>query len=88
MITNNKKANHDYFIEEVYEAGIVLAGTEVKSVCQGGCSVKESFIKVKNGEAFIYKMHMRNFSKRDDTCVYAYLYRGKLCKGRNGSCSW
>ncbi len=61
VIANNKKANHDYFIEEVYEAGIVLAGTEVKSVRQGGCSVKESFIRIKNGEAYIYNMHINPY---------------------------
>ena len=61
VIANNKKAHHDYFIEEVYEAGIVLAGTEVKSVRQGGCSVKESFIKIKNGEAYIYNMHINPY---------------------------
>ena len=59
VIANNKKANHDYFIEEVYEAGIVLAGTEVKSIRQGSCSIKESFIKIKNNEAFIFNMHIK-----------------------------
>ena len=61
VIANNKKAYHDYFIEEVYEAGIALAGTEVKSIRQGGCSVKESFIKIKNGEAFIFNMHVNPY---------------------------
>lgn len=61
VIANNKKAYHDYFIDEVYEAGIALAGTEVKSIRQGGCSVKESFIKIKNGEAFIFNMHVNPY---------------------------
>ncbi len=61
VIANNKKANHDYFIDEVFEAGIVLAGTEVKSVRQGGCSIKESFIKIKNGEVFILNMHINPY---------------------------
>ena len=51
LIANNKKAWHDYFIEEKYEAGIELVGTEVKSVRQGHCSIKEAFIRVdKRGE--------------------------------------
>jgi len=58
MIANNKKARHDYFIEETYEAGIVLHGTEVKSLRLGKCSVKESFIRVENGEVFVYNMHI------------------------------
>lgn len=61
VIANNKKAYHDYFIEETYEAGIVLAGTEVKSIRQGSCSVKESFIKIKNNEAFIWNMHINPY---------------------------
>ena len=54
LIANNKKAFHDYFIEEKYEAGISLAGTEVKSLRMGKCSVKESFIRIENGEVVIY----------------------------------
>ena len=50
LIANNKKAYHDYFIDETYEAGISLHGTEVKSVRMGKCSVKESFIRIENGE--------------------------------------
>ena len=50
LIANNKKAFHDYFIEDTYEAGIALAGTEVKSLRMGKCSIKESFIRVENGE--------------------------------------
>ena len=54
LIANNKKAFHDYFIEDTYEAGIALAGTEVKSLRMGKCSIKESFIRVENGEVYIY----------------------------------
>lgn len=52
LIANNKKAYHDYFIDETYEAGISLAGTEVKSIRMGKCSVKESFIKMEKGDRF------------------------------------
>ena len=58
LIANNKKAFHDYFIEDTYEAGIALAGTEVKSLRMGKCSIKESFIRVENGEVYIYGMHI------------------------------
>ena len=58
LIANNKKAYHDYFIEEEYEAGIALHGTEVKSLRQGHCSVKESFIRIDNNEVMIYGMHV------------------------------
>ena len=58
LIANNKKAFHDYFIEETYEAGISLAGTEVKSLRMGKCSIKESFVRVERGEVYIYGMHI------------------------------
>ncbi|EOT24231.1 SsrA-binding protein [Eubacterium sp. 14-2] len=63
LIANNKKAYHDYFIEDKYEAGISLAGTEVKSLRMGKCSVKESFIRVENGEVYIYGMHISPYEK-------------------------
>ena len=63
LIANNKKARHDYFIEDTYEAGIVLHGTEVKSLRMGRCSVKESFIRPENGELFIYQMHISPYEK-------------------------
>lgn len=63
LIANNKKAYHDYFIEDKYEAGIVLHGTEVKSLRMGKCSVKESFVRVENGEVFIYNMHISPYEK-------------------------
>ncbi len=63
LIANNKKAFHDYFIEDKYEAGISLAGTEVKSLRMGKCSVKESFIRIENGEVIIYGMHISPYEK-------------------------
>ncbi|MCQ2510559.1 MAG: SsrA-binding protein SmpB [Lachnospiraceae bacterium] len=63
LIANNKKAYHDYFIEEKYEAGIELHGTEVKSLRMGKCSIKESFIKIDHGEIFIYGMHISPYEK-------------------------
>lgn len=63
LIANNKKARFDYFIEDTYEAGISLAGTEVKSLRMGKCSVKESFVRIENGEMFIYGMHISPYEK-------------------------
>jgi SsrA-binding protein len=63
LIANNKKAYHDYFIEDKYEAGIALFGTEIKSLRMGKCSVKESYIRIENGEAFIYGMHISPYEK-------------------------
>lgn len=63
LIANNKKAYHDYFILEKYEAGIVLHGTEVKSLRMGKCSIKEAFIRIENGEMFICGMHISPYEK-------------------------
>ena len=63
LIANNKKAYHDYFILETYEAGIALSGTEVKSLRMGKCSIKESFIRVESGEMYIYGMHISPYEK-------------------------
>lgn len=63
LIAQNKKAYHDYFIEDTYQAGISLAGTEVKSLRMGKCSLKESFIKIENREAFIYNMHISPYEQ-------------------------
>ena len=63
LVANNKKAYHDFFIEEKYEAGIVLHGTEVKSMRLGKCSIKESFIRIENGEIFAYGMHVSPYEK-------------------------
>lgn len=58
VVANNKKARHDYFIEDTYEAGIVLTGTEIKSIRQGKVNIKESYAKIENGELIIYGMHI------------------------------
>ncbi len=63
LIANNKKAYHDYFILESFEAGIALHGTEVKSLRMGKCSIKEAFIRIENGEMFIYGMHVSPYEK-------------------------
>ena len=63
MIANNKKARFDYFIEDTYEAGIVLYGTEVKSMRAGKCSVKEAFIRIENREVYVYSMHISPYEK-------------------------
>lgn len=63
LIANNKKAYHDYFIEETYEAGIALHGTEVKSLRMGKCSIKESFVRIENEEVYIYGMHISPYDK-------------------------
>ena len=63
LVANNKKAYHDYFIEEKFEAGLVLHGTEVKSLRFGKCSIKESFIKIEKGEMFAYGMHISPYEK-------------------------
>lgn len=63
LIANNKKARHDYFIEDTYETGIVLHGTEVKSLRMGQCSIKEAFVRIQNGEVFIYGMHINPYEK-------------------------
>ena len=63
LIANNKKAYFDYFIEDKYEAGVALHGTEVKSIRMGKCSIKESYIKIEDGEVFIYGMHISPYEK-------------------------
>ena len=63
LVANNKKAYHDYFIEDKYEAGVVLHGTEVKSMRLGKCSIKEAFIRIENGEVFAYGMHVSPYEK-------------------------
>ncbi len=63
LIANNKKAYHDYFIEEKYETGIELYGTEVKSIRMGKCSIKEAFVRIQNGEVYIYGMHVNPYEK-------------------------
>ena len=63
LIANNKKAYHDYFIDEKYEAGLVLHGTEVKSLRLGKCSVKEAFVRIENNEVWVYGMHISPYEK-------------------------
>ncbi len=63
LVANNKKAYHDFFIDESYEAGIALHGTEVKSLRMGKCSIKEAFIRIENGEVFVYGMHVSPYEK-------------------------
>ena len=63
LIANNKKAYHDYFIEDTYEAGIELVGTEVKSLRMGRCSIKESFVQIDKGEVFVWGMHISPYEK-------------------------
>lgn len=61
IIASNKKAFHDYFIENKYEAGIVLAGSEVKSIRAGHVSIKECYVRIKNGELIILNMYVKNY---------------------------
>lgn len=63
LVANNKKAYHDYFIDEKYEAGIELFGTEVKSIRMGKCSVKEAFVKIYRGEVYVCGMHISPYEK-------------------------
>ena len=63
LVANNKKAYHDYFIDAKYETGVCLHGTEVKSIRMGKCSIKESFIRIENGEVWVYGMHISPYEK-------------------------
>ena len=63
IVANNKKAYHEYFIEDKYEAGIVLVGTEVKSIRQGKVNLKDSYVTIKSGEAFVYNLHISPYEK-------------------------
>ena len=63
VVANNKKAGHDYFIEKIYEAGLVLKGTEVKSIRQGRVNLKESYVIVKDGEVFVFGMHISPYKE-------------------------
>ena len=63
LVANNKKAYHDYFIDEKYEAGVSLHGTEVKSLRMGKCSINEAFVRIENGEVFVYGMHVSPYEK-------------------------
>lgn len=63
LIASNKKARHDYFIEDVYETGMVLTGTEIKSIRKGKINIKESYAKIENGELIIYGMHISPYEQ-------------------------
>ena len=63
LIANNKKAYHDFFIDETYECGIALHGTEVKSMRMGKYSIKEAFVRIEDGEVFVYGMHVSPYEK-------------------------
>ncbi len=63
LLANNKKARHEYFLEEYFEAGIELKGTEVKSLRTGKCSIKEAYIQIDKGEIYIYQMHISPYEK-------------------------
>lgn len=63
LIANNKKAYHDFFIDETYECGIALHGTEVKSMRMGKCSIKEAFVRIEDGEVFVCGMHVSPYEK-------------------------
>lgn len=63
LVANNKKAYHDYFVDEKYEAGIELAGTEVKSIRMGKCSIKESFVRIDKEEVYVYGMNISPYEK-------------------------
>lgn len=63
LVANNKKAYHDYFIEEKYEAGLSLVGTEVKSLREGKCSIKEAYIRIEKGEVYVVGMNISPYEK-------------------------
>ena len=63
IIATNRKARHDYFLDEYFECGIALVGTEVKSLRNGGCSLKEAWVRIQNGEVWIYQMHIAPYEK-------------------------
>lgn len=63
LIANNPKSRHDYFLDEYIEAGLELVGTEVKSLRTGKCSIKEAWVRIQNGEVYIYQMHISPYEK-------------------------
>lgn len=82
LIANNKKARHDYFVEDSFEAGIVLHGTEVKSLRQGHCSIKESFVDIDNGEVFIHQMHISPYEKEISSTKIHFVQENYYCINR------
>ncbi|MGG1596316.1 SsrA-binding protein SmpB [Paenibacillus naphthalenovorans] len=63
VLAQNKKASHDYFIEDTYECGLVLTGTEIKSLRQGRANIGDAFATIRNGEAFVHNMHISPFEQ-------------------------
>ena len=63
QLAENRKARHEYFIEQTYECGLALVGTEVKSIRMGKVNIKDSYVKIKNGEAFVVGMHVSPYEK-------------------------
>jgi SsrA-binding protein len=63
VLIKNRKAHHEYFIEEEFEAGIALVGSEVKSIRAGKANIKDAYVRIKDGEAFIYNMHISPYEK-------------------------
>lgn len=63
LIENNKKARHDYFFDDIYECGIELTGTEIKSIRAGGVSLRDSYAKIEKGEVFVFNMHIAPYDK-------------------------
>lgn len=63
VVAQNRKANHDYFIEGTYETGMVLQGTEIKSIRAGRVNIKDSFARVENGEVFVYNLHISPYEQ-------------------------
>ena len=63
VLAENRKARHEYFIESTYECGIALVGTEVKSIRMGKVNIKDSYVRIKNGEAFVIGMHVSPYEK-------------------------
>ena len=81
-IASNKKARHDYFIEDIYEVGISLSGTEVKSIRQGKVSIKESYCSIKNGEVFILGMNITTYYHGNIYNLYPKIERKLLLNKR------
>ena len=77
LVANNKKVYHDFFVDEKYEAGLVLHGTEVKSLRMGKCSIKEAFIAIDKGEVFINGMPLQVYFKDGKAKMEIGLCRGK-----------
>ena len=63
IVTDNRKASYDYFLEDRYEVGIVLQGTEIKSLRKGSCNIKDSYVIIRNGEAFVINMNIAKYEQ-------------------------